>query len=151
MHIAISEFVFPLCCRYQIVLYFATSPYSNPTTYTSCEPPRNIRFSTASHLTIIKKKSTNQSHDITVLGWLFILSLLRQWPEQWLCCQPGQLFRLGKYHEQQNKNLYHSDYKYCRMTSLLVCFYLYSYTKQITLSHISICAFHPHKWLGILA
>ena len=75
MHIYISEFVIPLCCGDQVVLsctckeyskdmqFLATSPYHNPTTYTSCESLRNIKFSTASHLTIIKKTSTNQVLD----------------------------------------------------------------------------------------
>ena len=54
MHISISEFVMPLCCRYQVVLscsykqyskniqLIATPPYCNPITYTSCESLRNI-------------------------------------------------------------------------------------------------------------
>ena len=54
MHIYISEFVIALCCRYQVVLscickeytkdmqFMTTSPYYNPTTYTSCESLRNI-------------------------------------------------------------------------------------------------------------
>ena len=49
MYIYISEFVIPLCCSCQVVLpltcseyskdmkFLATSPYHNPTTYTSCE------------------------------------------------------------------------------------------------------------------
>ena len=49
MHISISEFVIPLCCRYQVVQsctckkyskdmqFLATAPYYNPTTYSSCE------------------------------------------------------------------------------------------------------------------
>ena len=44
-------------------LFLATSPYYNPTTYTSCESLRNSLFSTTSHLTIIKKTSTNQVFD----------------------------------------------------------------------------------------
>ena len=64
MHISISEFVISLCFKYQVVLscassknmqFLAISPYFNPITYTSCEPLRNIKFSTASHLTIVKK------------------------------------------------------------------------------------------------
>ena len=55
MHISFSEFIIPLCCRYQVVQsctckeysknikFIATSPYyNNPTTYTSCESLRNI-------------------------------------------------------------------------------------------------------------
>ena len=71
MHIYISKFVIPLCCRYQVVLcctckecskdmqFLATYPYYIPTTYTS----RDILFWTASHLTIIKKILTNQVLD----------------------------------------------------------------------------------------
>ncbi len=52
MHIYISEFVIPLWCRYQVFLsctckeyskdmqFLPTSPYYNPTTYTSCESLR---------------------------------------------------------------------------------------------------------------
>ena len=51
--ISISEFIFPLCCMYQVLSctckeyckdmhFLATSPYYNPTTYTSCESLRNI-------------------------------------------------------------------------------------------------------------
>ena len=64
-HIFISEFVLPLCCRYQFVLsctcaeysndmqFLVTSSYYNSTTNASCESLRNI-FLTASHLTIIR-------------------------------------------------------------------------------------------------
>ena len=38
--------------------FMATSPYYNPTTYTSCESLRNIQFTTVSHHTIIMKMST---------------------------------------------------------------------------------------------
>ena len=66
MHISISEFVMHYVVGYQVVqcctcqeyiknTHLITSPYYNPTTYTSCESPRNISFLTASHLTIIRK------------------------------------------------------------------------------------------------
>ena len=56
MYISISEFIIPLCCRYQVVQswtcreyskniqFMATSLYYNPTTYTytSCDYLRNI-------------------------------------------------------------------------------------------------------------
>ena len=54
MHISISEFVIPLCCRYKVVLscsckeysiamqFLATSPYYNPTTYMCSESLMNI-------------------------------------------------------------------------------------------------------------
>ena len=37
------------------MIFLATSPYHNPTTYTSCESLMEQKFSTASHLTIIKR------------------------------------------------------------------------------------------------
>ena len=70
-HISISEFAMPLCCRYQAapscscsknMQFLATYPNYNPTTYISCESLRNIKFSTALHLTIVMKTSTNQPH-----------------------------------------------------------------------------------------
>ena len=70
---------------------------SQSTTYTSCESLRSISFSTASYLTIIKKTSTNH---IINQYWLFSLSLLKLWPEQWLCFQPGQQLRRGQQLEQ---------------------------------------------------
>ena len=72
MHISISEFVIPLCCRYQVVLsytcnkeysqdiqFLATSPYDNLTTNTSCESPRTYNSCLYHNLTVIKKTSTN--------------------------------------------------------------------------------------------
>ena len=50
------------CKEYgQDIQFLSTSPYYNPTTYTRCKSLR--KFSTASHLTIIKKTSTNQILD----------------------------------------------------------------------------------------
>ena len=54
MHIYISEFDIPLCCRYHVVLsstckeysndmqFLSTSVHYNPTNYTSCESLTNI-------------------------------------------------------------------------------------------------------------
>ena len=57
----------------------------------------------------------------------------------------------------QTKDLDNSVCKYCLfMTSLLVCILFlflscYSYTNQLSLSHISICGFLYHNWPGTLA
>ena len=65
MYISVSEFVIPLCHyvvgykllnlapvkKCKILQFMATSPYYNLTTCTSFESPRNIKFSTVSHLT----------------------------------------------------------------------------------------------------
>ena len=78
MHISISKSVIPLCCKVsdcsilhleysKNIEFVAISPCYNPTIYTSCESLKNMQFSTASHLTIIKKTSTNH---ITNRYWI---------------------------------------------------------------------------------
>ena len=74
MHISVSEFVIHYVvqvaqsCTYmeysKNVQFMATSPCYNQINSTSCESPRNIYFSTASHLIIIKK--TSKAHHISV-------------------------------------------------------------------------------------
>ena len=126
MHISISEFVIPLCCRYQVVLsctckecsndiqFLATSPYYNPITYTSCESLRNIYFSTVAHLTVIKKISTNHITITKVMARAIAIFLA------WAIVRAMQISRTIL------QNLDHFDYKYYLMPLLLVCLHLAS-------------------------
>ena len=56
MHISISEYGIPLCCRYQGIISSTCKEYSKDMQFLETSP-------TASHLTIIKKTSTNQILD----------------------------------------------------------------------------------------
>ena len=55
------QFVQPCTCKEysKNIQFMTTSPYYNPTTYTGCESLRSTYFAAASHLTIVKKTSTN--------------------------------------------------------------------------------------------
>ena len=70
------------------VQFLCNFPYYNPTTYTRCESLRKIRFPTASHHTIINKRST---HQILVVGTIFNLAKVNTVP-----CMFTAAFSLGQ-------------------------------------------------------
>ena len=123
------------CCRISVssmhlsgMQFPATSPYYNPSTYTSCESLRNIQFSVASHPTVIKKKAS--TNHITHQYWVSSSACPYQGMARamsmfylfftWAVVEVRQISRTIKIKLKKTLPI-----MYCLMTSLLECLQIY--------------------------
>ena len=105
-----------ICKEYSKNMQFmATSPYYNPTTYTSSESLRNIQFTTVSRHTIIMKTSTIYHKISSGLAQTLVLTkiMAREMAMflTWEVVKAWLISRTIKYNPD-------SYYKCCHMTSL---------------------------------